>query len=276
MSAAINYVLGRLLGRGTIDIPKRIFEVVLRDTWLEQHAPVTLESKILNNIIKPRVIVDMDITGGEEVLVDLSNVTPWVNEEFAKIYNIPPELVNFREIMAVMSVSYVPFGRVFGQKGNHALSSVPIYNNELMVAGQQVLNSVSAIPNVSTSRAELVGFNMVRVSDRQRMHSGYVLRCYVTNDTALQNMDPRAYMKFYKLCLWATKAWLYNHIVLEMGDHYLQRGQELSVFKTIIEKWEDAAEQYEIYKAEEWDVVPVFGDEDFSMRMLQAQIPIGL
>lgn len=276
MSAAINYVMGRLLGRGNIDINRRILEVGFRDDWLESRAPATLESKILNWVIRDRVIMDMDLVTGEEILVDLSGINPWTSDDFARIYNIPPEVLNFREIMSVLTVSYIPFGRMVGQRSGGSISAVPMYNNDIMVAGQQVFNSVTAIPNVSTARAELVGFNMVRVTDRQRLQPGYVLRCYVTSDSTLQNLNPRLYPKFFQLCLLAIKAYLYQKLFIEMGDHYLQRGQELGVFKETIGRWESAAEEYETFRSEEWDVIMYMNDEDAHTRFLQLQIPIGL
>lgn len=276
MSGALNYVLGRLVGRGAFDIPKQIIEVGFRDEWLDRSSPQTLESKILNWVIKERVIRDMDLVHGEEILIDLSEIHPYTSDDYAQIYNIPPELTNNREIVCVSSVSYVPFGQVVGHRGGSNLAMVPMVSNDLVTASSQLMNSVSAIPNMSTARADLVGYNVVRVTDRQRLQIAYVLRCFVTNDDYLANIVPRAYPDFAKLCILAVKAYLYNKLIVTMGDHFLQRGQELGVFKQVIEGYESANDDYHTFLREVWQGVAHHLDEDNFTRYLQFQIPTGL
>lgn len=276
MSSALNYVMGRLCGRGAIDIPRQVLEVGFRDEWLDRSAPVSLENKILNWVIKERVIQDMDLVHGEEILVDLSKVEVYTADQYARIYNIPPALTNNREIMSVISVSYAPFGMNFGSSGGSNTAMVPLMGNDLMTAASQVMNSVGSIPNMSTARVDLVGYNVVRVTDHQRLQTGYLLRCYVTNDNYLSNIVPRAYPKFAELCLLAVKAYLYNKLIVTMGDHFLQRGQELGIFKEVVSGWQEAAQQYKDYLRDEWAVVAYTMDEDAYTRFLQYQIPIGL
>lgn len=276
MSSAINYVMGRLCGRGAIDIPRQILEVGFRDEWLDKSAPISIENKILNWVIKDRVIIDMDLVHGEEILVDLSRVEVYTADNYARIYNIPPGLTNNREIMSVISVAYVPFGQGSGSRGGANMGMVPMVANDLNTAATQVMNSVSSVPNMSTARVDLVGYNVVRVTDRQRLQSAYMLRCYVTNDNYLSNIVPRAYPKFAELCLLAVKAYLYNQLIVTIGDHFLQRGQELGVFKEIVSGWQEAAQQYKDYLKDEWSVVAFTMDEDAYTRFLSYQIPIGL
>lgn len=276
MSSALNYVMGRLCGRGAIDIPRQILEVGFRDNWLDQYAPVTLENKILNWVIKDRVIRDMDLVHGEELIIDLSNADVRLSDNYARIYNIPPELTNNREIMSVISVAYRPYGQLNGYGGASNLAAGIMMGNDISTAAAQVMSSVSSIPNMSTSRVDLVGYNIVRVTDQQRMQMACLLRCYVTNENYLNNIVPRAYYKFAELCILAVKAFLYNHMIVTMGDHFLQRGQELGIFKEVVSGWSEAAQQYKDYLKDEWAVVAYTMDEDAYTRFLGYQVPIGL
>lgn len=112
--------------------------------------------------------------------------------------------------------------------------------------------------------------------DQQRLQQAYLLRCYVTNETYLNNITPRAYPKFAELCILAVKAYLYNKLIVVFGDHFLQRGQELGILKEIVSGWQDAAQQYKDYLKDEWSVVAFMMDEDAYTRFLGYQIPIGL
>ncbi len=276
MSGVISYVIDRIAGRGSIDIPRRILEVVFRDEWMDKQGPVSIESKILMWVIKDRVIRDTDLVHGEEILVDLYKIAPMSVDEYAMIYVIPPEMTNNREIVSCINVSYVPFGANVQHRGGTSLAFAPMMSNDLTSAASQVMNSVGSIPNVSTARVDIVGHNTIRVTDRQRLQQAYVLRCYVTNDSFLNNISPRAYDTFAKLCTLALKAYCYNHIMFVMGDHYLERGKELGVFKQTIEKWEDCANEYYLYKEEQWAVQGIIMNDDLHHGHLQMLIPIGI
>lgn len=277
MSGAINYALSRICGRGAIDIPREILRVGFRDDWLDNRSPITLEQKILNWVIKERVIPDMDLEHCEQIQVDLSRVpAPYTADGYSRIYNIPPEMTGNREILCVTSVSYVPYGNMTGHSGGTQLAQVPMVANDIMTAATQVMNSVSSVPNISTARVDLVGYNVVRVTDRQRLQSGYVLRCQVTNDSYLSNIVPGAYPDFANLCILATKAFLYNKMIVMMGDHHLQRGQELGIFKEIVSQYSEAAQEYRTFLRETWSVVAFTMDEDDHTRFLSMQIPLGL
>ncbi len=276
MSGAFSYVLDRLTGRGAIDIPRKILEVVFRDEWLDRQGPMSLESKILMWVIKDRVVRDTNLVHGEEILVDLYKLAPVRVDEYAMIYVIPPEMTNNREINSVINVSYVPFGAGVQHRGGTSLAFAPMMSNDLVSASAQVMNSVSSIPNVSTARVDLVGHNTVRVTDRQRMQQAYILRCYVVNDSFLNNITPRSYDQFAKLCTLAVKAYCYNFMMIEMGEHFLQRGKELGVIKNTIEKWENASEEYWDYLNNVWVAVAYMQDEDAYTRYIGMQIPVGL
>lgn len=146
MGSAISYVLGKLCGRGSIDIPRQILEIGFKDEWLDEAAPVTLENKILNWVIKDRVIMDMDLIHGEEILVDLTTVEAFISDNFTRIYNIPPRLTNNREIVSVISVSYATFGTRNSQWGSLNTGLNSIVANDLNTAATQVMNSVGSVP----------------------------------------------------------------------------------------------------------------------------------
>jgi hypothetical protein len=276
MSNAITYALARICGRGSIEIPRRILETAFRDEWLDTRAPISLESRIQSWVIQDRVIPDMDIAHGEELLVNLAGLFPAIQDDYAMVYTIPPELTQNREIMSVLSVSYVGYNQGNSFMGGSALALAPMLNNDITGAANQVMSSVGSIPNIQTARVDLVGTNMVRITDRRRFQQAYVLRCYVVNDHYLENIDPRNYISFTKMVILAIKAWIYNKMIMEMGDHYLQRGQQLGVFKDIIDKWETAAEEYTTFLEGDWAAISMMSDPDAHYRYLFDQVPLGL
>ncbi len=276
MSGAVNYVMGRLCGQGSFSIPRQILEEVFKDDWLDREMPTTISDKIYKRVIRPRVLQDINMFYGEQILIDL-NRAEFINiGDFARVYRFGPHHTGNREIISADCVGFVPYGMNSNYQAASSLSNMPVMSNELMNYGSQVMSSVSSIPSVVTTRCDIVGFNTVRVTDRQRFQSSYSLRAYVTNDNNLANIPHQAYPALFKLCLLGLKAYIYNEYIITMGESFLRRGQELGVFKNIIEKWETAEEEYNTYLEEYWIVQPYFANDDQHHGFLQMLIPIGL
>ncbi len=276
MSAAIGYALDMICGRGAIDIPESILKIAFRDEWLDSKAPVTLESRILQWVIKERVIRDMNLVQGEEVQVPLDDLSPYITDDYVVVYTIPPERTNYREILSVSHVSYIPYGSNIGWRGNEGLSRPTWGGNDLMTAANQVFDSVSSMPYIQTAKVDIVGQNTIRITDRNRRQQSYMLTCYVANDGYLNNITPHAYPLFAEVCLLAVKAWIYRRMVTEIGEFFLQRGKEMGIVKDIIMDWKDAAAEYKLKIDTEWRAVASTLNERQHMEDLSIQFGLGI
>lgn len=276
MSAAIAYVTSRIAGQGAIDIPRRILQEVFKDPWLDREMPTSLEDRVFMQVIRPRVLRDINLYYGEQILIDLNGAECATVGDMSRIYRFGPKHTNNREIISADLIGFVPYGMNSNYQSTSAISQLPIQSNELMNYGSQVMSSVSSIPAVSSSRVDIVGFNTVRVTDRARFKAAYTLRAWVSNDSKLSNIVPQQFPKLAQLCIHAVKAYCYNEYNINMGDQYLQRGQELGVFGDTIRKWENEAEEYYRYLNEEWAVQGIIGNDDQHMGFLQMLIPLSI
>lgn len=276
MSGAINYIMSRICGQGSFDLPKQILEEVFKDDWLDRNMPRSLEDRVFTAIIRPRVLRDIDMYYGEQILIDLSGAESMSVGDYARIYRLTAEQTGNREVISADCVGFVPYGANSQFRSANTMSMVPMQSNELLNYGSQVMSSVSAIPPISSTRVDLVGFNTIRITDRQRFQSTYTLRAFVTNDNKLANIPPQAYDKLLKLCILAVKAYCYNEYIITMGDNFLRRGQELGIFKQIIERWESAAEEYYTYKEEQWAVQGIIMNDDQHHGFLQMLTVMGM
>lgn len=276
MSGAINYVMARVCGQGSFDLPKQVLQEVFKDDWLDRSMPTSLEDRVFSQIIRPRVLRDIDMYYGENILIDLSGAEFMSVGDMTRIYRLSPSQTNNREIISAECVGFVPYGTNSNYQSGNGYGNIAGQNNELLNYASQVISSVSSIPTVGSTRVDLVGYNTVRVTDRQRFRSSYSLRAFVTNDNRLANIPPQAFDKLLKLCILAVKAYCYNEYIITMGDNFLRRGQELGVFKDIILKWEDCANEYYLYKEEQWAVQGIIMNDDLHHGHLQMLIPIGI
>lgn len=259
-------------------IPYEILRVVFQERnndW-RNRAPVSIDNEILNKVIKPRVIVDTNIIGGQTILVSLEGLTPKYSDTYTIIYEIPAERVMFRSIMSVLSISYLPFASSFNTMGYGSGVVNPTSMNDVTAAGQRVADSHSNIPMVSNATVELVGSNVVLIRDQLRVTNAYQLRCVVANEENLNNINPRSYLAFSDVCVLAVKSYIYNKMIIAMDSAFLQGGQELGAFKSYVESLADAEQMYRDYLRDVWRATIYMNATEQHSRFIQLQISPGL
>lgn len=254
-------------------IPKQILELA----FLSNDNPRILVKRNLESVIRERVIearvkVDCDLMGGIQVAIPLGQITPEVVDLWNVIYHIPKTFTQGRSIVSALSFSYGPGGSMgfspaiytamnnMGSAGQHS---------PLTDALQGVYNSNAPIPIVSTAKVQLIGENVIHISDVNPIaRSGY-LRCMLENDEEMTNLKPASYECFSQLVIFATKAWIYNNlrIALDMGE--IAMGQQLSIIKEIIDGYSDAEELYKTHLKEKWMKVSKMNDTQSWQRQLK-------
>lgn len=258
-------------------IPRQVLTEAFKDTtnnW--RQAPVSLDEQIMNKVIKPRVLLDANLIGGQETLVSLEGLASLYIDTYTVVFEIPAERLNFREIMSVLSIGYLPYSATYSSFGSGVGVVNPNSLNDVLSAGQRVGNAMSSIPVVSNATAELIGYNTVMIRDQVRATNAYQLRCVLANDANLNNINLRSYPDFAKLCQLAVRSYIYNTLLIKIDNAYLQGGQELGSFKNYVESLADSEEMYQTYLREVWGAVAFMNDVTSYERFIKLQISPGL
>lgn len=210
------------------------------------YTPLSLDSYIRDKVIAKKVLVDCNIVGGSIALLPLNGLKPIYADPFTTVFRIPIAMTQGRQIMSALSVSYYPFTITGNMTSSTGLYTTAMYNNtsNVTAAAQRISDSVSNIPAISCANVELIEPNTIAVRDMYRMAYTQMLRCILENDPNLNNLNPRSWQKFGKLCTLACKSYIYNNLVVEVDKAYLAGGQELGSIKDIIDRYEDAEEKY--------------------------------
>lgn len=275
MSNAINYIMGTICGVGAIEIPRQILEEVFKDEWLERNMPTSLEDRIFQRVIRPRVMMDINMYMGQEIVINLQGSDVKEVDHYTRIYRLTPAHTNNREIITAACIVYIPAGSQVYSRSSMFTTHTDARNNDFLNYAAMQVDSVSSIPIVHSTRVEVVGYNTIRVYDRAQFKNPYALRAYVTHDNKLSSIPPTAYMELSELCILAVKAYCYNQMVITQGDNFLRRGMELGVFKDIVQRWEDCATQYKEYFKENWKVQGQLMNEDRHHGHLQMLTRMG-
>lgn len=249
-------------------IPEGILdEAFMRGGSLWRSAPTSLDSRITDNVIRRRIIPDMDIIGGQNVTIHLSTVGREYIDERTIIYNVPSELVMNRTITSVKSIGHIP------HHSNHNYSS---YGSSLEVTAKRLGDSVDNLPIISNARCDIIGHNTILVRDQHRINNSYVLNCVVSNEENLNNLTQRSFMAFAELVKLGVMSYIYNTLILRIDQGYIQGGQELPSFKNIVEQYSDAEERYMTYLNEVWRKVSFMNEAESYSRLIRMQICPGL
>lgn len=230
----------------------------------------------MTKVIKPRVLVDANLVGGQMAIIPLEGLPAKYMDTYSVVFEVPLDRTAGREIVSVLSIGYLPQVNSFNSMGNGIGTINPNSMSDLMSAAQRVADSHSNIPLISNATCDLVGYNTVLVRDQIRVTSAYQIRCMLANEVNLSNINPRSYLAFTELCVLAVKAYIYNRLLIAMDQAYLSGGQELGAMRTYVEGLADAAEMYHTHLREVWQKTAFMNDVPSYDRFIKLQISPGL
>lgn len=258
MSAAINYALRKVTMRINPTVLNEAFLKPLGKYFVE---PVSIEHQILTKVVRERVIPDMDVIGGREIFVDLSKVPRETIEQFTTVFRIPKKLTDGRSIISVLSVNFLDPNAL-----NSFGTTSSCGRGELLQAGKALLDSNANIPPVSSAYTEIVAENVICVRYTHVLPPNTFLRCRLSNDENLNGLPQRAFNYFAEAVFLATKAYIYNNMIVEMDQGVIAGGRELGSIRNIVEGFADADEMYEEYLRETFMAVLHSADPEAMRR----------
>lgn len=252
-------------------IPHEILKAVFAPTYNQwRTVPVNVDDQIVSTVIRPRVLVDCNLVGGQEVWIRLDGIRYERTPEMMSVIYVPKDKTNGRPISQVLHLGYVDYLAVNQQNANGMFD--PCSVTPLTTAVQAMHASYDVTGLIGTSRLELIGENVVLVKDPSMSPTNGVLRCILANDENMNNLSIRSYPAFTRLCELAVKSHVYNKLVIELDSGRIQGGFELGMFKQIVDSYADAEEQYEEYKRTKWQKISLMNDRETYERGIRQQI----
>lgn len=258
-------------------IPIELLEIAfLRTDSVYSGAPITIEERILNKVVKPRVLRDTNIAGGQIIKVDTAGLQTELTDYRTLVIQVSPERVNFRMILSALSASYLP-----QNSANHNMFPMMAYSatgtgSDLLSAAHRVGSSHANVPIISTAHVELIGESTVLIREQTRIAGIYSLNLLVGNQENLNNMSIKTFPAFSKLCELGIKSYIHNHLKVKIDQQYLINGQPLGSIKEMVDEYRDAEEMYQTFLAENWAAIATLSDPVRRRRLIKFQLPVGL
>jgi len=253
----ITYAVDRIINSG---IPKPILNLMFLSRYARDYYTLdTLQSKIREEVIDKRVMVDCNLVHGTDMTIPLVKCEKLTGNYYSAVFRVPKELTQGKRIVSVIDLTAAS-GTVITADASMTATSSGMYTatmanystmGAVMGAARQMQRSVMPIQVVANALVYLVGDNTVLIKDSVIIPSTQMLRVVVENDENMNHIQPAYYPTFYDLVLTAVKAYIYNNLVVEQDNVFIMSGGEMNKFKEIVDSYSDMEELY-TEKLEAW------------------------
>ncbi len=266
--------LVKILDEIKSSIPRKVLKEAFKEdpSYRNISAPFSLDNEIKNKVLKPRFFIDCDLIGGQEAIINLYDLTPKFIDYFSMVYDIPPERLNYKPIVSALSISSMPYPNSNPMSSPISIGNIPSAPLlDTAGAAGMVMNSHGVIPDVSTSRVDVIGDNVIMVRNNQRIAAAYQFRCMLANDPELQNINPRYIKRFAAGAILCVKSYIYNTLIVDLDSGFLSGGQELGFIKPYVESLSDMETMYQEFLSTVLRKVSLMNNSTEYERLLRRQ-----
>jgi hypothetical protein len=241
-------------------VKNSIPEMILVDTFLKNQynyrdLPVSLDERIKEEVIYKRVFIDLNLRSNNTVNIPLRNAqiknVPLENNNTMYGYNYVVILdkadIGGRSIISPITLKYYNYymnngytNTWDGYNGVHGGGLVNGLTNSLSGATDD------ASP-LSSARLSLLSENTILINNCSLIPNlnSCQIECIVSNDESLSDIKPKVMPYISDLVVLATKAYIYNKMVLALDQGRLIGGHELGRYREIIDSYADANQMYD-------------------------------
>lgn len=255
---AVQYGLSKI----HLTIPENILFLAFKDPDPARDQLVSLDDKILTNFIRPHVLQDMNVIGGQTIKVDLSQCQiQWLyHNEY--LITVPKTLTNYLPIISaeeIINAMLVPT----------MTSSYSRAESPLMGPANTLYTNLGPSNVMQSARLELLGENKILLSDPSITPINGILRCTIAHGGNLENIPPKSYPAVAELFILGVKSFIYNKLKVELDQGFLYGGHELSIITDIVNEYADSYTQYIEYLNTVWRKVSYLSNTDNAGRYVK-------
>lgn len=225
----------------------------------------SLDAQIRKQVIDGQVSPDVNLCSGVETTVPLTTAEREYLDSWNIVYRIPKSVTGGRTITAAYEVVY---GVGFSNQG--FFSPLQAGASPLISAGQRILNATMGSGSVSTHYVSIIGENTILVNDVTQLQGSAYLRCMLTHEPNFANLKPAYYSAFAELVVLATKAFVYNELVIKLDEGENKAGQTLGRFREILDGYADSYQLYSEYLDEKWPKLATMNSTETSRAIYRA------
>lgn len=201
----------------------------------------SMDDLIRTKIMEGMVAEDLDQFAGTEDLISLNMAERIPYDPWNVVFRFNKRDLGGRNIIKVHEVLYgYSLGFGVGGYGEQHISK-----NMLASVGRDISRATVGIESTGSSYVELIGPNTVLINDINIVAGFTNLRCTVTYDKLFNEIKPAYRKDLADLAVLATKAFIYNHLIIDVDEGVIRSGKTIGAFKQVLDKYEDSLELYD-------------------------------
>ena len=253
-------------------IPKQILKKVFINNysfWSPNNT--SIEDQIKNLVIVPKVLSDCDIVGGTKVYIATSDIPREFTDQFTVIFRIPKNKTQGRSITSVLGIGYLETNSYAQYNITNQMKECSV--NAVTENALALFSANNSVPISSTAECSLIAENTVMVKDTMYIKPNGYLWCELANAEDLTNIQIRSLLYFSHLCKLAVKAYIYNQYIIQMDEGEIKAGHELGSFRSIVESYSEADNEYHEYLRTTWSSVAWMNDAKAHADLIRVQLP---
>lgn len=233
---------------------RKIFQTIpkpiLTAAFTPEQYSVSLDKRIHDEIIIGRVIGDCNIEAGKLKKIRLKQ--EWVERTSdpelspmgeSGIYRIPIEAREGRPIVAVLDITFPE--TIMSANVGYPAAFDNYSGNTLGTLMDTMLESHTLSRGVVMPTPILKGSDMVKLDPPGTYIDAWSLNCRLGYDVNFTGLSMSAIGMLQEMIINATKSYIWTKLIVDIDRAYLSSGQEIGVFKSIVEEYKDASERYD-------------------------------
>lgn len=236
----IDYCLRRIRQR----IPEPILRIAFIPDELRRAGVASgVDNEITRLVIDEYVVPEISRMG-QYAEVDLQGL-PYENDQadyYSRVYFIDDFKTGGREIIG----GYLAVTPVAGQA--YTLPPAGSYldgaTSGINASTQQVVDSQSALPRISSAEVRVLGPNTVKIKDPGMFVYATKLMAKLSMSDELNEIKVDFFPLIADLAVFAVKNYVYNKLIFDMDAGKLENGMEFGAFRNEIEKYSDAGDSF--------------------------------
>lgn len=242
--AAMDHALSQVYNT----IPRELLELAFHDPSDYMTHGIPTHQLIIEKVIHGRVLKNCNLVGGKmktiPLLTEYMERMPSqypdhiVGSGTCSVFRIPAserENVPITEVCGCHYPGYIRAGT-----GAHPINT----SINLMNLAHGVLQSHTFPNHPPTPLPELLAGDIVRLNPPQQYHIEWLISCRLGYDHQLTNLNTSAILPFAQLVEYATKAYIYNYLIIKLDKAYILGGSEMGSVLRVIETYADAETRY--------------------------------
>lgn len=249
-------------------MPKR-YDPTRRVRHQENVFPASIDELIRSMVVEARVAIDVNLISGTEIIIPLRMAEREFVDPWNVIYRFGSDATGGRRITAVFEVLY---GINYGITGTAGGGLSLARSSHLAKVTRDISNATNGVAPSGTAYCQLVGINTVLVNDVNTHIALGGLKCRVSHELNFNDIKPPYYHAFGELIMLATKAHIYNTLVIDLDEGAIKGGASLGRIREIVDQYSDANQMYQEYLTTKWARIGLMNDTDAYRKILRMSL----